>query len=143
MKNKAVILLLLVMLAACGKHEASSANYVPAAESAPATMGRMADASTVEMAKQLEPSSGEQSENRKYIAMRHHLTVEVASQDMQAVFDATLAHCERLKCQILSANFNREMPYQSPSASISVRVLPQSVEAFVDYDSQVLVKTQG
>lgn len=139
MKNKAVILLLLVMLAACGKHEASSADYAPAAESAPAPMS----VSTAEMAKQLEPSSGEQAEYKKYISMRHHLTVEAASQDMQAVFDATLAHCERLKCQILSANFNREMPYQSPSASISVRVLPQSVEAFIDYDSQVLVKTQG
>ena len=57
--------------------------------------------------------------------------VETPAQQMQAVFDATLAHCEQLKCQILNANFNREMQFNPPSANLYVRIPPRSVVVFI------------
>jgi hypothetical protein len=68
---------------------------------------------------------------KRYIAMRHSLIIETPSRQMQSAFDATVAQCEQLNCQILSANFNRETPYSPPSASLSVRVPPRSVEIFL------------
>lgn len=78
-----------------------------------------------------EPASTDSSIKR-FIAMRHSLTVETSVSQMQAAFDATVAHCERLKCQILSANYNKETQYNPPSASLSVRVPPRSVEIFIN-----------
>jgi hypothetical protein len=50
---------------------------------------------------------------------------------MQAAFDAAVQHCEALNCQMLSANYNKETPYNPPSASLSVRVPPRNVEIFL------------
>ena len=69
---------------------------------------------------------------KKYIALRHHLQVEIAAQKMQASFDAAVAHCEALNCQLLSANFNRETPYSPPSANLSFRVPPRNVAIFLN-----------
>ncbi|MDP1766359.1 MAG: DUF4349 domain-containing protein [Methylotenera sp.] len=68
---------------------------------------------------------------KRYIALRHSLTVEAPARKIQLAFDETVAHCEQLKCQILSANYNRETPYSPPSASLSVRIPPRSVEVFL------------
>ena len=69
---------------------------------------------------------------KKYIALRHHLQIESPANKMQAAFDAAVKHCEALNCQLLSANYNKEMPYSPPSASLSVRVPPRNVEIFLD-----------
>ena len=68
---------------------------------------------------------------KRYIAMRHSLTVETPAKEMQAAFDATVAHCAALKCQMLSANYNKETQYNPPSASLSVRVPPRSMAVFL------------
>ena len=68
---------------------------------------------------------------KRYIAMRHSLTVETTAKEMQAAFDATVAHCAALKCQMLSANYNKETQYNPPSASLSVRVPPRSMAVFL------------
>ncbi len=68
---------------------------------------------------------------KKYIALRHHLNVEMPAENMQADFDAALQHCETLNCQILSANFVKETPYSLPSASLSARIPPRNVEIFL------------
>jgi hypothetical protein len=68
---------------------------------------------------------------RKYIALRHHLNVELAAEQLQTGFDTAIKHCEVLNCQILSANFNKETPYNPPSASLSVRLPPRNVEVFL------------
>jgi hypothetical protein len=69
---------------------------------------------------------------KKYIALRHNLTVEASATSMQASFDAALQHCEALNCQILSANFNKQTPYNPPSASLSVRVPPRNIDIFLN-----------
>ena len=69
---------------------------------------------------------------KKCIALRHHLQVETASQKMQANFDAAVHHCKALNCQLLRANFNREMPYSPPSANLNFRVPPRNVVIFLN-----------
>ncbi|MEO6117614.1 MAG: DUF4349 domain-containing protein, partial [Methylotenera sp.] len=68
---------------------------------------------------------------KRFIALRHSLVVETPASQMQAAFDATVSHCEQLKCQVLSANYNRETIYSPPSASLSVRIPPRSIEIFL------------
>ncbi|MBC7755516.1 MAG: DUF4349 domain-containing protein [Bdellovibrio sp.] len=128
-----------VLLAACGKQ--SAPHYAPAAEApAPvntsAPMAKMAADSVAGGAEQSLTEISEPMANstapRKYIALRHHLQIEAPADQMQAAFDAAVAHCEALSCQMLSANFNKETPYNPPSASLSVRVPPRNVQIFLD-----------
>lgn len=124
--------LLSVWLVACGQqHPAGEPEMARAA----APMAKMAADSVLGGAEQSmtelsEPSSATQ-EVKKYIALRHHLNVELAAEQLQAGFDAALKHCEALNCQILNANFNKETPYNPPSASLSVRLPPRNVEVFL------------
>lgn len=115
------------VLVACGQQDMTSA-----ASSAAAPMAKMA----------AHPLSGGQESltaaadsadvaTRKYVAFRHYLQIETAPENMQASFDATIQHCETLKGQLLSANFNRQTSYSPPSASLSLRVPPENLSAFL------------
>lgn len=132
---KPLLIFAIMLLAACGQgHESAS-------EATPSHSVAMAPAPAADMAKGM--SGGEESltevteptaasaATKRYIALRHALTVETEAEQMQAAFDATVAHCEKLDCQILAANYNRETPYSPPSASLSVRVPPRSIEIFI------------
>ncbi|MGB2831695.1 MAG: DUF4349 domain-containing protein [Methylotenera sp.] len=130
---------MLLLVVACGKQDAP----MPSVAMAPAPAGEMASAKMARADSNYDAGGGEQSlteatepatgnvEVKRYIALRHTLMVETPAEQMQAAFDATVAHCEQLKCQILSANYNRETQYNPPSASLSVRVPPRSVEIFI------------
>ncbi|MES2502788.1 MAG: DUF4349 domain-containing protein [Pseudomonadota bacterium] len=121
---------LLCMLVSCGQQDAS----VIAPESARdiATSAKMVNDSAGPAVQGLtEISEPIISDAKKYIALRHHLQIETSPEKMQASFDAALKHCEALSCQLLSANFNRETPYNPPSASLSVRVPPRNVSIFL------------
>lgn len=131
-------LLCIFALLSCGQHKnAAEATAMPramtAAPAAEQDLGKMS-ASVAEGESSLTRESSPVVENlaaKRYIAMRHSLVVEAPAKHMQATFDAIVKHCEQLKCQMLSANYNRETPYNPPSASLSVRVPPQSVETFL------------
>ncbi|MDP3087833.1 MAG: DUF4349 domain-containing protein [Methylotenera sp.] len=127
-----------VMLSACGQDK--NANEVMSAsdESVRSLPAPTADVALAKMVGGAEESLTEVSEPKavittlkRYIAMRHSLMIETSSRKMQAAFDETVSRCEQLNCQILSANFNRQTPYSAPSASLSVRVPPRSVEIFL------------
>jgi len=130
------IVSLAVLLAACGQQHPP----VPTVAMAPAP-AEMANAKMLRADSDAVAGEGEQSlteltepadtEAKRYVALRHHLMVETSPEQMQANFDATIAHCQQLKCQILAANFNRETAYSPPSASLSARVPPRSVEVFL------------
>lgn len=140
MKNYILVLLILLILAACDKQSTPS----PVSAEAPAPMAEMAQA---KMASDgiggAEQSLTELSEPRpsepigdstsviKYIALRHQLQIETPAEKMQAAFDAAIAHCAALNCQMLSANFVKGSQYNPPSASLSFRVPPRSVEIFL------------
>jgi hypothetical protein len=148
MKRFLLVLLLPLLIAACGQQTDSSAPEAPSSM-APAPMVPQARG-MAKMSADIEQSSAEQSLTelseprlsepangtdssalKKYIALRHHLQIETSSEKMQASFDAALKHCEALSCELLSANYNKETPYNPPSASLSARVPPRNVEIFL------------
>ena len=135
MAKQLLVALSIVLLFACSKSPQPAAEPAPA--SAPAEMAadvvqaKMAGGAEQSLTQISEPKAANNTDVKKYIALRHHLTIEAAAKTMQANFDAAVQHCEALNCQMLSANFNRETPYNPPSASLSVRVPPRNVEIFL------------
>jgi hypothetical protein len=133
LKQFFLMLVLQLFLVACGQQSASTA---PEAASVPAPrMGKMvmdapggAEQSLTELS---EPVSEGTNAAKKYIALRHHLQIETPAEQMQASFDTALKHCQALSCEVLSANYNKETPYNPPSASLSARVPPRNVEIFL------------
>lgn len=124
------IVLCSVWLVACGQQQSSPA---PEMARAAAPMAKMAADTMLGGAEQsmTEYSEPNTVQAKKYIALRHHLNVELPVASLQTGFDAAIKHCEALQCQILSANFNKETPYNPPSASLSVRVPPRNVAVFL------------
>lgn len=135
MKKYILLLLMLLISVACGRHESANSALDTASAVAPAPMALRAKMAGAERSFAAEQSLTEMSEPnagvRKYIALRHHLQVEAPAELMQEAFDATVKHCEALNCQMLSANYQRETPYSPPSASLSIRVPPRNVEVFL------------
>ena len=136
MKNFGLALIVVFGFIACGKQS------VPQSAPAAAPAEVMRDVAQAKMAPapeggaeqsltQISEPKVNSSETQKYIALRHHLTLETPAQVMQASFDAAVKHCEALNCQLLSANFNKETSYNPPSASLSVRIPPRNVEVFL------------
>jgi hypothetical protein len=132
-------------MVACGQQqettEASSApaavaesvkRAMPASDMASAKVAGGGEQSLTEFSEPVSESASTDSAIKRFIALRHSLTVETPASKMQAAFDATVAQCELLKCQILSANYNKETPYSPPSASLAVRLPPRSVEIFIN-----------
>ena len=119
-----------LLLVACGQQQSASA---PEMARAPAPMAKMAADAMLGGAEQslTEYSEPNTTQAKKYIALRHHLNVELSATALQAGFEAAVKHCEALQCQILSANFNKETPYNPPSASLSARVPPRNVAVFL------------
>jgi len=120
---------LLLCLTACG-HKEDIVAPTPAALNAAPTL--VAD-DTIRGGKQEEGKAllPPKEESRRYIALRHSLLIETAPGTLQANFEATTRYCEQLHCQILSASFNRESPFQPPSASLSARIPPAALEPFL------------
>ena len=140
MKRLLLVLALQILLAACGQSPPSAS---PEAASAPVPMersvGKMAadveggaeqSLTQISEPQPIEPA-GDSTSVKKYIALRHHLQIETPADKMQAAFDAAIAHCAALNCQLLSANYNKVTPYSPPSASLYVRVPPRNVEIFL------------
>jgi hypothetical protein len=136
-----IILFVLLFVVACGQQSKSAAPE--AASAAAPTSDRAqtkmsadgiggAEQSLTEISEP-QPSQpvGDSTSVKKYIALRHHLQIESPAEKMQAAFDAAIAHCAALNCQLLSANYNKETPYNPPSASLYVRIPPRNVEIFL------------
>ncbi len=143
MKTFSMLCFIILAISACGKQGAPQSAPAPKPMTAPAPMAKMAadsaagnaggaEQSLTEITEPKQASQANNNEARKYIALRHHLQIETPAEQMQAAFDAAVAHCEALSCQMLSANYNKETPYNSPSASLSVRVPPRNVAIFLD-----------
>ena len=137
MKTFSMLCFIILAISACEKKSESQSAPVPILAAAPmAKMAADSAAGNVGGAEQslteISEPTANNSEARKYIALRHHLQIETPADQMQVAFDAAVAHCEALSCQMLSANYNKETPYSPPSASLSVRVPPRNVAIFLD-----------
>ena len=140
MKQFLWCLLVAIFISGCGERAASDYSAAPAPSQvhsgqapAPARAKMAAESDAIGGAEQSLTEISEPANNavKKYIALRHHLQIESPADKMQAAFDAAVKHCEALNCQLLSANFNKETPYNPPSASLSVRIPPRNVEIFL------------
>lgn len=134
--KKLGLLLVIFVLFACGKQSANSPVAAPQAMPADAAMpeGKMAarmEGGAEQSLTQISEPPQKSEETKKYIALRHNLTIETPAEKMQANFDAAVKHCEALNCQMLGANYNKQTPYSPPSAYLSVRVPPRNVEIFL------------
>ncbi len=134
--KKLGLLLVFFALFACGKQGANAPSAAPQAMPADAAMPEAkmmarAEGGAEQSLTQISEPSTNHAEIKKYIALRHNLTIETPAENMQASFDAAVKHCELLNCQMLGANYNKETPYSPPSASLSVRIPPRNVEIFL------------
>lgn len=127
-----------MLLIACGQQSPESLNPTPAVEALKRSLPANDMAASAKGSGGGEQSLTEFSEPspaanqiKRFIALRHSLTIETPASKMQAAFDATAAHCEKLDCQILNASFNRATLYSPPSANLSLRIPPRSVEIFI------------
>ena len=114
------------LLAACGqKDQAQHLTFSPVAGSATVVMDMGGGTKIADSREQALTETSETNQNntktsdaikevKRYVALRHSIVVETLAQQMQAVFDATVAHCEQLKCQVLNSNFNRETQFNPP-----------------------------
>lgn len=135
--NISLLSLFTLCLVACGQKPGVQMESATVAAEAPVPMQAKMAATEYE-ASGSEQSLTEASEPvkaeaavKRYIALRHALEVETPAEQMQAIFDATTAHCLQLNCQILSANLNRATQDSPPSASLSVRIPPRNIEIFL------------
>lgn len=138
MKKYILLLLMLIISTACGRHQSASSASDAASAVAPAPMsvrtkmsGAVRSFAAEQSLTEMSEPSGNAANSKKYIALRHHLQVEMPADQIQEAFDGAVKHCEALSCQMLSANYQRETPYSPPSASLSIRVPPRSVEVFL------------
>jgi hypothetical protein len=130
-----------MLLIACGQQSPQSPNPTSALESLNRNLSASDTTTSAKVAGGGEQSLTELSEpvatssvnnpGKRFIALRHSLAVETPASKMQATFYATTAQCEKLNCQILNASFNRATPYSPPSANLSLRIPPRSVEIFI------------
>lgn len=127
MNNKLWILLLVsALLSACGK-KPEQVN----AMAAPAPMMSKMSADSMEAAPEAGVAQGTTA-TKRYLAIRHHLTVETAATELKTQFEAAAKHCETLKCQMLNASFTNETENEPASAYLSVRVPPAQFVAFLN-----------
>ena len=129
MKNKLLALVLIsLLLSACGKNpEQAKTTSAPSVMLAKMSADNMASPSGAEakIAQSVTPA-------KRYLAIRHHLTVETEATNIKAQFEAALKHCETLQCQMLNASFTNETENEPASAYLSVRVPPAQFDAFLN-----------
>lgn len=122
------------MLAACGQQESASVadSASPAPASAKMAAERVLGGAAQSMTELSEPVAAQSGlDVKKYVALRHHLNVEVPAATMQASFEAAVQHCEALRCQILNASIQRATDYSPPYANLSARIPPRNVAIFM------------
>ena len=128
MKKKLLaIVLISILLSACGKNSEQAKTT-----SAPSPMLAKMSAGNMESAPGAEADIAQNVTTAiRYLAIRHHLTVETEATNIKAQFEAALKHCETLQCQMLNASFTNETENQPASAYLSVRVPPAQFGAFL------------
>jgi hypothetical protein len=117
------LLVCLLLLGGCGKKSES-----PAMDAASSQM-RVAPAVYSEQS-ETPLASNERADIKRYIAMRHHIVVESSSADLEANFNRVTEQCLKLKCQIMTAEINRDLQYGMPNAHLSMRLPPKAFEQF-------------
>ncbi|WP_341676710.1 DUF4349 domain-containing protein [Niveibacterium sp. SC-1] len=107
-----------LLLTACGRKE----EPVAPGAAAPAPM----------MAEAMKADSRAAAPPQRYIALRHNLVIDSPAAALPRVFEDALKRCQAAGCEVLATSLQRETEYNPPSATLSVRMPPQAVEAFLE-----------
>lgn len=138
-KNMIGLVLSLLLLAACGQGTTegvvdNAASLGPDVISDPSPpMSAAVAPGDMAMLRTHEASMANQGQDqafKRYTALHHYITVETPSASMRKVFDAAMSRCQVLNCEMLAANYSDDK-MQPPSASLSARLLPASVDTFI------------
>ena len=70
---------------------------------------------------------------RRYIAMRHRLTVEAPEDDLQAVWESTRALCGKLDCEMTESSLQKKTDDTLSSGSITLRVAPRDLDKLFEH----------
>ncbi|WP_137936134.1 DUF4349 domain-containing protein [Chitinivorax sp. B] len=126
------VLLSASVLTACGKKEAPMANMAaaPAAEVAAPAAPPVAD--QADYSRAAGAAGQAEAAPQRYLAIRHHLTIESDPVDLEKAWQAAQAKCLALGCEILSAGLQRNEADRLPSAELSLRIPPKNVTAFFE-----------
>jgi hypothetical protein len=121
-----------LLLSACGQQPATSEamSAVPAAPQAKLANDTMLGSAEQSLTEVTEPQATDVAVAKKYIALKHYLSLEMPAEHMQSNFDAAIKHCEALNCQILNATYHKQTAYSPPSAALSLRIPPRNVNIF-------------
>jgi hypothetical protein len=111
------------LLGACGKK-----SELPAMDATSSQM-RAAPAVYTEQS-EAQVASNERLDIKRYIAMRHHIVVESSNADLETNFNRVTEQCLKLKCQIMTAEINRDLQYGMPNAHLAMRLPPKAFEQF-------------
>ena len=108
----------LLLLAACGKSEpgADRERYAPAR----GVMGYNDERA------QARP------EQKRYIAVSHQLLIETGEDALPKAWEETGKLCQSLNCEILSSSITNRTQDSPPSASLSLRIVPEDLPKLFD-----------
>ena len=113
----------ILLLGACGKKSES-----PAMDAASSQM--RAEPAVYSEQSEAPVANNESVDIKRYVAMRHHIVVESSSADLEANFNRVTEQCLKLKCQIMTAEINRDLQYGMPNAHLAMRLPPEAFEKF-------------
>ncbi len=78
-----------------------------------------------------EASTPPSSEARRFIALRHALTLETSAEKLKSIYEGLIRRCLPTQCELLIANFSRETDGNLPSASLEMRIQPKLADGFI------------
>ena len=132
--SRTAAVLLMVLTLGCSRNETSQPSPVAVPAAAPAAVAKKgADAPRerrVNLDATAAPPGGEPQAPR-FLAVRHELSAEVASDQLPAAWTVVRDLCGTLRCEMLSSALQRETPQQPGHASLEMRVLPADVDALL------------
>lgn len=64
-------------------------------------------------------------ELRRYVAVRHRLTVETPAADLERAVQALLQLCARLRCEVVSSSVGGMTSDSAPKGELSLRIAPE------------------
>jgi len=131
MMKKLIVLGLggLLLIAGCSRAEEAK---TPVQSPAVSTGTRAASVPELEKYK-----VGAEVASKRYIATSHHFVLETAEAELPKVWESVQEFCRTIGCDIVSSSINKKTPYEPPSGSLFVRVVPQDVKRLLDYLNKV------
>jgi hypothetical protein len=129
MVNKLIMLGIigLLLVGGCSKKEESqkAERFAPAEAPAVAAFKK----------EKLEPPAD--AESKRYIAMKHHLVVETAEDQLPKAWESVNEFCRSMGCDIVESSISKKNQNTPPSGSLVLRVVPENLKPLLDHIGKV------